>query len=184
MTPGTVVEPGLLDSKSNNYLASVVVGEGEVGLAFVDITTSEFATTQLPLARAATELQRLKPVGGHRRRGNAAWTGWDWRGTSPGSMATGSGWRPPAAPCSTTSARPRWKATAAPTCRWPSGRPAASCTTSGRRRRPCWRSSRVFRPTPPATSWRWTRRRSATWSFSRARALRRRRKARCWRSST
>ena len=61
VTPGTVVEPGLLDSKSNNYLASVVVGEGEVGLAFVDITTSEFATTQLPLPRAITELQRLNP---------------------------------------------------------------------------------------------------------------------------
>ena len=61
VTPGTVVEPGLLDSKSNNYLVSVVVGEGEVGLAFVDITTSEFAVTQLPLARADTELERLNP---------------------------------------------------------------------------------------------------------------------------
>jgi DNA mismatch repair protein MutS len=61
VTPGTVVEPGLLDSKSNNYLVSMVVGEGEVGLAFVDITTSEFATTQLPLPRAITELQRLNP---------------------------------------------------------------------------------------------------------------------------
>jgi DNA mismatch repair protein MutS len=61
VTPGTVVEPGLLDSKSNNYLVSVAVGEGEVGLAFVDITTSEFATTQLPLPRAITELQRLNP---------------------------------------------------------------------------------------------------------------------------
>jgi DNA mismatch repair protein MutS len=61
VTPGTVVEPSLLDSKSNNYLVSVVVGEGEVGLAFVDITTSEFAATQLPLPRAITELQRLNP---------------------------------------------------------------------------------------------------------------------------
>ena len=61
VTPGTVLEPGLLDSKSNNYLVAVVVGEGEVGLAFVDITTSEFAATQLPLARASTELQRLNP---------------------------------------------------------------------------------------------------------------------------
>jgi DNA mismatch repair protein MutS len=62
VTPGTVVEPGLLNSKSNNYLTSVAVGEGEVGLAFVDITTSEFAVTQLPLARAVTELQRLNPA--------------------------------------------------------------------------------------------------------------------------
>jgi len=61
VTPGTVLEPGLLDSKSNNYLVGVVTGESEAGLALVDITTSEFATTQLPLARAATELQRLNP---------------------------------------------------------------------------------------------------------------------------
>ncbi len=61
VTPGTVVEPGLLNSKSNNYLAGLAVGEGEVGLAFVDITTSEFAVTQLPLTRAITELQRLNP---------------------------------------------------------------------------------------------------------------------------
>ncbi|MFC1908968.1 DNA mismatch repair protein MutS [Chloroflexota bacterium] len=61
VTPGTVVEPSLLDSKTNNYLTSVVLGEQGVGLAFVDITTSEFATTQLPLQRAITELERLKP---------------------------------------------------------------------------------------------------------------------------
>jgi DNA mismatch repair protein MutS len=62
VTPGTVLEPGLLDSKSNNYLVGVAIGEGEVGIAFVDITTSEFAATQLPLTRAAAELQRLNPA--------------------------------------------------------------------------------------------------------------------------
>ncbi len=61
VTPGTVVEPSLLDSKENNYLASVVVGGGAVGIAYIDITTSEFATTQLPPERAAAELERLKP---------------------------------------------------------------------------------------------------------------------------
>jgi DNA mismatch repair protein MutS len=61
VTPGTVVEPSLLDSKANNYLASLVVGETEVGLAYVDITTSEFATTQLPLSRALPEVERLRP---------------------------------------------------------------------------------------------------------------------------
>ncbi len=61
VTPGTVVEPSLLDSKTNNYLVSLVPGEGEVGLAYVDITTSEFATTQLSPERAAAELERLRP---------------------------------------------------------------------------------------------------------------------------
>ena len=61
VTPGTVVEPSLLDSKSNNYLVSLVVGEEAVGIAYVDITTSEFATTQLPPHRLIPELERLKP---------------------------------------------------------------------------------------------------------------------------
>src|SRR5512137_3015697 len=38
VTPGTVVEPNLLDSKANNYLVSLVPSEGEVGIAYVDIT--------------------------------------------------------------------------------------------------------------------------------------------------
>jgi DNA mismatch repair protein MutS len=61
VTPGTVVEPSLLDSKSNNYLVSLVLSEEAVGLAHVDITTSEFATTQLPLHRVIPEMERLKP---------------------------------------------------------------------------------------------------------------------------
>ncbi len=61
VTPGTVVEPGLLDSKTNNYLTSLVMGEEAAGIAYVDITTSEFATTQLPLQRVIPELERLKP---------------------------------------------------------------------------------------------------------------------------
>ena len=60
VTPGTVVEPSLLDSKSNNYLVSLVLGEDEVGLAYVDITTSEFTTNQLPLQQAIPELERLR----------------------------------------------------------------------------------------------------------------------------
>jgi len=61
VTPGTVVEPSLLDSKSNNYLVSLVWGGVGVGLAYIDITTSEFATAQLPPHRLIPELERLKP---------------------------------------------------------------------------------------------------------------------------
>jgi len=61
VTPGTVVEPTLLASKSNNYLASLVFeGEG-AGIAYVDISTSEFAATQLPVERVMPELERLQP---------------------------------------------------------------------------------------------------------------------------
>jgi DNA mismatch repair protein MutS len=61
VTPGTVVEPGLLDSKTNNYLVSLVPGGEGVGLAYVDITTGEFATTRLAPERLRPELERLKP---------------------------------------------------------------------------------------------------------------------------
>ena len=66
VTPGTVVEAGLLPGEGNNYLAAVVVEGGRVGLAHADVTTGEFATTQLdsadPLASARHELARLHPA--------------------------------------------------------------------------------------------------------------------------
>jgi DNA mismatch repair protein MutS len=61
VTPGTVVEPLLLDSKANNYLTALVINGDTAGIAYVDITTSEFNTTQLPLSRVRNELERLKP---------------------------------------------------------------------------------------------------------------------------
>jgi len=66
VTPGTVVEPGLLDEKRNNYLAAVIVDGTRAGLAYADSTTGEFATTQLTgddiLASIRQELERLQPA--------------------------------------------------------------------------------------------------------------------------
>jgi DNA mismatch repair protein MutS len=66
ITPGTVVEPGLLPGDSNNYLACVVIQENRVGIAYVDITTGEFAATELQSADIQTvlraELIRLRPA--------------------------------------------------------------------------------------------------------------------------
>lgn len=73
VTPGTVVEPGLLRGDANNYLACVVLQEdasdgkkGHAGVAYVDITTSEFATTELVsddiLGTLRAELIRLHPA--------------------------------------------------------------------------------------------------------------------------
>ncbi len=61
VTPGTVIEPSLLQGNANNYLASVVIDDDLAGLAHVDITTSEFATTQIPLNQLLPELERLRP---------------------------------------------------------------------------------------------------------------------------
>ncbi|HSR29765.1 MAG TPA: DNA mismatch repair protein MutS [Anaerolineae bacterium] len=66
VTPGTVLEPSLLDERRNNYLVAVVVDGGRAGLAYSDITTGEFATTQLSgddLTRLiGAEIDRLRPV--------------------------------------------------------------------------------------------------------------------------
>ncbi len=66
-TAGTVVEPGMLESGRNNYLAAFAPDdsgpEGRVGLAYADITTGEFATTQLAgRHELLEELARLAPV--------------------------------------------------------------------------------------------------------------------------
>jgi DNA mismatch repair protein MutS len=61
VTPGTIVEPSLLDSRKNNYLVSVIDDGDQVGIAYVDISTSEFAATQLSLPQARLEISRLAP---------------------------------------------------------------------------------------------------------------------------
>jgi DNA mismatch repair protein MutS len=66
ITPGTIVEPGLLPGDANNYLVSVVTAEERAGVAYVDITTGEFAVTELGGRDLVTvlraELSRLKPA--------------------------------------------------------------------------------------------------------------------------
>ncbi len=66
MTPGTLVEPGLLADTRNNYLAAVVEGSGEAALAYADVSTGEFAVTALPgpdaFAELTQELARLQPA--------------------------------------------------------------------------------------------------------------------------
>jgi DNA mismatch repair protein MutS len=67
VTPGTLVEPGLLPEKANNYLASLVLEADAAGLAYADITTGEFAATEIRdgadvLRKAAEEIARLAPA--------------------------------------------------------------------------------------------------------------------------
>jgi DNA mismatch repair protein MutS len=66
VTPGTLIEPGLLKGERNNYLAGVVFQDGRAGVAYADITTGEFAATELSGEDAAAalraELMRLSPA--------------------------------------------------------------------------------------------------------------------------
>jgi DNA mismatch repair protein MutS len=46
ITSGTVLEPELLDENTNNYLAAISVDNDGIGVAFADVSTGEFMTTQ------------------------------------------------------------------------------------------------------------------------------------------
>lgn len=65
VTPGTLVEPALLEESQNNYLAAVHVWRDAHGLAYVDVTTGEFAVTEFTGPDAQIELEaellRLTP---------------------------------------------------------------------------------------------------------------------------
>jgi DNA mismatch repair protein MutS len=61
VTPGTVLEPGLLQTKANNYLAAYVADGNRAGIAYADVTTGDFAATELGLSGALAELQRIAP---------------------------------------------------------------------------------------------------------------------------
>lgn len=62
VTPGTVTEPALLPGDSNNYLAAVLLDEKVASVAYADITTGEFAVTELPPEALRAELTRLHPA--------------------------------------------------------------------------------------------------------------------------
>jgi len=59
VTPGTVLESSLLNQNANNFLASVVLEGESAGLAYVDVTTGEFAATQLDQSQLSPELERI-----------------------------------------------------------------------------------------------------------------------------
>lgn len=62
VTPGTVLEPSLLKSKVNNYLSSICVRGERAGVAYADITTGEFAVSEMSSGRVECELARLQPA--------------------------------------------------------------------------------------------------------------------------
>ena len=62
VTPGTVVEDQLLETNVNNYLSSVVIQDNYAGVSYVDITTTEFLTTELPINDLAAEINRINPT--------------------------------------------------------------------------------------------------------------------------
>lgn len=62
VTPGTIIEPGLLRRKANNYLAAFFAEGRRAAIAYADVTTGEFAATELDLESAFAELERIAPA--------------------------------------------------------------------------------------------------------------------------
>ena len=62
VTPGTIIEPAMLEESCNNFLAAVVEEDGRIGLALVDVSTGEFLTTEIPAERLPSELAKFRPA--------------------------------------------------------------------------------------------------------------------------
>ena len=62
LTPGTLTDDGMLQARKNNFLAAIVIAGEHWGLAYADISTGEFFTTQSSELNSLTlELLRLQP---------------------------------------------------------------------------------------------------------------------------
>ncbi|NDJ18402.1 DNA mismatch repair protein MutS [Myxacorys almedinensis] len=63
ITPGTILEEGMLNARRNNFLVAVVIAGTHWGLAYADISTGEFLTTQSSGLDALNhEITRLQPA--------------------------------------------------------------------------------------------------------------------------
>src|SRR5437899_2639456 len=66
VTPGTLTEDTLLDARTNNYLLAIArarasSGGDRIGLAWIDISTSEFIVTECSTSELAATLSRINP---------------------------------------------------------------------------------------------------------------------------
>src|ERR1700675_3718690 len=66
VTPGTLTEDTLLDARTNNYLLAIARARGSsggdrIGLAWIDISSSEFMVTECATGELAATLARINP---------------------------------------------------------------------------------------------------------------------------
>jgi DNA mismatch repair protein MutS len=62
VTAGTLTEDGLLDARSASLLAALAGAQGQMALAWCDVSTGRFETRVVAPAQLATELARLEPA--------------------------------------------------------------------------------------------------------------------------
>ena len=61
VTAGTLTEDGLLDSRRHNYLAGIAEAAGELGLAWLDLSTGAFSLAPSSEPTLAADLARIMP---------------------------------------------------------------------------------------------------------------------------
>ena len=61
VTPGTLTEDTLLDARAHSYLAALAEAGGELGLAWLDMTTGDFAAQPVAPGDLGAALARLEP---------------------------------------------------------------------------------------------------------------------------
>ena len=62
ITPGTILEDNILNSKAPNFLCAISIGD-IIGLSWIDLSTGEFKTQEFPnnINRLIDELRRINP---------------------------------------------------------------------------------------------------------------------------
>jgi DNA mismatch repair protein MutS len=61
VTPGVTLNEKLLDTKRNNYLASIFINNNSAGFSFADISTGEFFTSELLIPELKEQIQNISP---------------------------------------------------------------------------------------------------------------------------
>jgi DNA mismatch repair ATPase MutS len=129
VTPGTTVEPALLDPRRNRYLAAAILKGEEAGVAYADVTTGEISTMALrgrPVeALVERELVRVAPS-------EILWPQSDGGGEPP--VAVPDAFVTPFAPAPCWPIWRRRSALCCPSCvRSPCTRPRTTWSSTGRR---------------------------------------------------
>jgi len=62
VTPGTLTDAALLDDKRDNVLLAVTGNQRTLGLAWMSLAAGTFRATEIPPARLASEIERLRPA--------------------------------------------------------------------------------------------------------------------------
>jgi len=62
VTPGTITNPNLLESRRNNFLLALSPAGDRYGIAFADVSTGEFSVAEIPADSLVEEIQKIDPT--------------------------------------------------------------------------------------------------------------------------